>query len=105
MIVLRAMPVIRDTAAHAAASGRARLGRRKTTPAALVQHRIERLVAQLDGRLVNHAPSLVHFLIRAGIPANRKSHRDSVIYQQALSSTFRILAGWNVHAMTQKMSS
>ena len=51
-----------------ATPSRQRLRRRKPTPPALVQHRIERLKAQLDGRLVNHAPSLRTLLIRAGIP-------------------------------------
>jgi hypothetical protein len=44
---------------NATPAGRARLGRHKTAAAPLVQHWIERLVAQLDGRLVNHATSLV----------------------------------------------
>ncbi len=55
MIVLRTKPVMCDTAV----ARRTRLGRREAPPPPLIQNRIERLVPQLDARLVNHPLSLV----------------------------------------------
>src|SRR4051812_858394 len=65
-------------------TGRARLRRCKTPPAPLVQNGIERLVAQLDGGLVNHAPNLVRTSAAPESPG-AKSHPDSVTHQRTLS--------------------
>jgi hypothetical protein len=58
--------------------------RRKTAPAALVQHRIERSIAQLNANFVHHAASLEHPIRAPESPRTKNPPTDSVIYQQAL---------------------
>jgi hypothetical protein len=72
-MVLRAPGNAQDN--RHAASHRARLSRRKSTAAPLVQNRIERLVAQLDGGLVNHPPSLVRATTASESPRPKITQR------------------------------
>jgi hypothetical protein len=56
-----------------ATPGSQRFGGRKPTAPALIQHRVERCIAQFDRRNVNHPAILYKLRVTAGIPLTGKN--------------------------------
>jgi hypothetical protein len=73
-------------------TGRHRFGRRKASPSSLVQHRVERLEPKVYGVSVSHAAILAAPDPTGNPTALKKTHADSIIYQQTLR-TNRFMIG------------
>jgi hypothetical protein len=78
----RYAPDPRDRRDSATPRGQRLSGCKPTSPA-LIQHRVERRIAQFDRRIVNHPAILYKLRVTVGIPRTEKS--DSVNDQRALS--------------------